>query len=128
MGLMDFFRPDWKHSNPEKRQLAVAEIEDPETFAEMLADEQVQSVKDEIYKKHETIEALQYLIPLISGSDKTVLEKKLHILQFNASLKATELAKAYFTELDGKQLSRLAREAKSLDVQLKAVELISDVA
>jgi len=127
MGLIDLFKPDWKHGTPEKRQLAVASIEDPATFAEMLANEQVQSVKDVIFRKHDTIESLQRLIPLINGSDKTFLENKLALLQFNASLRATDLSQAYFRDWDAKQLSRLAREAKSVEVQLKAVGLIDDV-
>ena len=65
MELMDWFRPDWKHSSPEKRELAVTKIADPQTFAEMLTHEQVQSVKEAIYKKHDSIESLQGLIPLV---------------------------------------------------------------
>ena len=57
MGLLDRFRPQWRHSDPDVRVAAIASIDDPATLTEI-------AIRDpEWFVRHEAFAALRAMVP-----------------------------------------------------------------
>ena len=126
MGLFDFFKPDWKHSDPRVRQKSLERVEDTSVLAEVLDTDEDAGVRQAVLASLDTVPKMQEVLGKLSGDQKAVLDKQLHKAYFEISLKATTTADAYLTELSEHQLSRIARESKSAEVQQSAVEGLTD--
>ena len=122
MGLLDFFRPDWKHSNPDVRKNNLLRENDSNVIIEALSEESDNSVISAVLDNLSTIEALEALEGKIGGHTDEQISKKLAGLYFETSLKAKTASEVYFSKLDSKQISRIARESSSEDVPMTAID------
>ena len=122
MGLLDFFRPDWKHSNPDVRKNNLLRENDSNVIIEALSEESDSSVISAVLDNLSTIESLEALEGKIGGHTDEQISKKLAGLYFETSLKAKTASEVYFSKLDSKQISRIARESSSEDVQMTAID------
>ena len=126
MGLLDFFRPDWKHSDPEVRKKTLLRESDSNILIEALNEESDNSVISAVLDNLQTIEALEKIEGKISDHTGELISKKLAGLYFEESLKAKAVSGVYFDKLEEKQISRIARESASDDVQLAAIDKLSN--
>lgn len=126
MGLFDFFKPDWKHSDPRVRQKSIDRVTDTEVLAEILDTDEDAGVKQTILVSLNTIPKMKEVLSKLKSDQKAVLDKQLQKAYFEESLKAGSLEEAHLSELNQHQLSRIARESKSEAVQKAAVENLSD--
>ena len=122
MGLLDFFRPDWKHSDPDVRKKTLLRENDSNVLIEALNEESDNAVVSAVLDNLKTIEPLEKLNGKVKGHTGELIEKKLAGLYFESSLKAKTPEDVYFTKLDSKQISRIARESSSEDVQMAAID------
>ncbi len=125
MGLLDFFRPDWKHSDPDVRKKTLLRETDSNVLIEALNEESDNSVISAVLENLSTIEALAAVDGKIQGHTGELITKKLAGLYFEQSLKAKSSAEVFFDKLEEKQISRIARESSSEEVQLAAIDKLS---
>ena len=126
MGLFDFFKPDWKHSDPRVRQKSIERVTDTTVLAEILDTDEDAGVKQTILASLNTIPKMKEVLSKLKSDQKAVLDKQLQKAYFEESLKVGSLEEAHLSELNQHQLSRVARESKSETVQKAAVENLSD--
>ena len=69
MGIADWFRPGWKHSNWEVRKVAVARIKDQAVLAEVVTNEDHPAVRKAAVE-HVTDQAVLSKVALNDGSDE----------------------------------------------------------
>ena len=125
MGLFDFFKPDWKHSDPRVRQKSIEQVTETAVLAEILDTDEDANVRQAVLTSLDTISKMQEVLSKLSGEQKAVLDKQLHKAYFEKSLKADSLEEACLSELSDHQLSRIARESKTEAVQQAAVEKLT---
>ena len=125
MGLLDFFRPDWKHSDPEVRKKALLRESSSSVLVEALKEESEQSVITAVVDNLTTIDSLEELNGKVNGYADDLISKKLSGKYFNTALKAGSPEEAGFSKLDEKQICRIAREAANDDVRIAAIDKIS---
>ncbi|MCM8526058.1 MAG: DUF349 domain-containing protein [Lentisphaeraceae bacterium] len=126
MGLLDFFRPDWKHSDPDVRKKTLLRERDSKVIIEALSEESDSGVISAVLDNLTTIESLEEIEGKIGGHTDEQISKKLAGLYFEKSLKAKSPSEVYFTKLDTKQISRIARESSSEEVQLAAIDKLEN--
>ena len=124
MSLIDLFRPDWKSSNLAVRKKSLLQQNDVTIVSEALNSEEDQDIINAVIDNHSTIESLELLHAQVKDSLKSLISPKLHKLYLDSALKADSAENITFTRFNSKQLSKLAREAKSQSVQLSAVDSI----
>jgi len=122
MGLLDFFRPDWKHSDPDVRKKTLLRETDSNIIIEALNEESDNSVISAVLENLSTIESLENVNTKVTGHTGELITKKLAALYFEKSLKAKSTADVHFDKLEEKQISRIARESSSEEVQLSAID------
>ncbi|MCM8533025.1 MAG: hypothetical protein NE330_17790, partial [Lentisphaeraceae bacterium] len=126
MGLMDFFKSDWKHSDPRVRQKSIERITDLNIIADILQTDEDSNVRQACLDSLDTIPKMKEVLAILTGESKPVLDKQLHKAYFESALKATSVDDAYLSELSDHQLSRVARESKDETIQEAAAGRISD--
>ena len=126
MGLLDFFRPDWKHSDPDVRKKTLLREKDSNVIVEALNEESDNSVVSAVLNNLSTIESLEAVEGKIGGHTGELISKKLAGLYFEQSLKAKSASDVYFNKLDSKQISRIARESSVEEVQMAAIDQLDN--
>ena len=126
MGLFDFFKPDWKHSDPRVRQKSIEQVTETAVLAEILDTDEDANVRQAVLTSLDTISKMQEVLSKLSGEQKAVLDKQLHKAYFEKSLNADSLEEACLSELSDHHLSRIARESKTEAVQQAAVEKLTN--
>lgn len=123
---MDFFKPDFKHSDPRVRQKSIERITDLNIIAEVLQSDEDSNVRQTCLSSLDTIPKMKEVLSKLSGDVQAILDKQLHKAYFDSALKATSVDDAYLSELNDHQLSRVARESKDETIQEAAAARISD--
>ena len=88
MGLLNLFRPQWKHSDPDERRRAIETMQDPAILAEMIVSD------GEWFVRHEAFAALRDLKPsqehykrlMRECSDEEVRRKVVKVMSDEAEL------------------------------------------
>jgi hypothetical protein len=126
MGLMDFFKADWKHSDPRVRKKSIERITDIDVLAEVLQSDEDSTVRQAVLEQLSEIPQRREILAKLTGSAKEHLEKELGKNYFEAALKSKTIADAWLSELGQHQLSRVARESKSEEVQKEALNQLDE--
>ncbi len=94
MGLLNLFRPKWRHSNPDVRKQAISEIRDPHLLVDIIVSD------GEWFVRHEAFSALRELGPDDASYGRLVRESGDEEIRRKAVKQMT----------DESELERVARE------------------
>ena len=62
MGLFDFFKPDWKHSDPRVRQKSIERVTETLVLAEILSTDEDSNVRQAVLESLDTIPKMQEVL------------------------------------------------------------------
>ena len=111
MGLMNLFRPRWKHSNADIRRQSISDITDPSILVEMAVND------GEWFVRHEAFSALRDLRPDQSHYHRVVRESTDEEIR----------RKAVKIMTDESELERVAREDKYLYIRDAATHRLNEL-
>ena len=111
MGLLNLFRPAWRHSNPDVRREAIRTIQDPAVLAEII-------VRDsEWFVRHEAFAALRGIGP-----------DEIHYHRLMRESEDEEIRRKAIKQMtDEAEIERVAREDQYLYIRDAAAHRLDEV-
>ena len=119
MGIKDIFMPSWKNSDPQKRKIAIQEIEDKNILKKIIVSDGNNEVKKAAYEKIKQVIRIDELIKEVKN------EKLLEFITFTETYPITvEAALRKIT--DPEVIEHIALAHKESHIRKKAIELIKN--
>ena len=111
MGLLDLFRPKWRHSDPDVRRAALSEVADPAILVQMIVSD------GEWFVRHEAFAALRAMSPdglhysrvMRESADEEIRRKTVKVMT------------------DESEIERVAREDKYLYIRDAARHRLEEI-